>query len=243
MSQFVDRRGDALGDRMKGYEMAARTALPRRLPVIVRLDGRAFHTLTRGSVKPFDPQFMEWMDFTARAVCEDAQGAVLAYVQSDEISVLLHNYRRLQSEAWFDNQVQKIVSVAASIASVAFSRTSGKWAHFDARAFVLPEAEVCNYFVWRQQDATRNSVQMAARARFSHRECNEKSCSALQEMLHADGVNWNDYSADEKRGRCVLRETFERDGAVRHEWRVDRNTPIFTKNRAYIESALAVEEP
>ncbi len=221
----------SLGDRMKGYERAPRLALPRRMPVIIRVDGKAFHTLTRGCAQPFDPFVVAAMNQAAITLVNEAQGAVFAFVQSDEISVLLHNYKRLNSEAWFDNDIQKLCSISAAVAARSFTY---KPALFDARCFVLPEAEVCNYFIWRQQDATRNSIQMAARAVFSHRECENKNTSELQDMLHARGINWNDYPTGFKRGRGVLRV----DGA----WCVDTAPPVFTQSRNYIEGFLVTEE-
>lgn len=232
-------RGDSLGDRMKGYERASKVTLPRRLPVVVRVDGKAFHTLTRSCERPFDGNLMAAMDRTAEALCEEAQGAVFAFVQSDEISVLLHNYKRLQSEPWFDNELQKIVSVAASTAAAEFGERWGQ-AAFDARAFVLPEAEVANYFIWRQQDATRNSIQMATRAVYSHAQVDDKNTSEMQEMLHAKGINWNDYPIGCKRGRAVVRETYERSGVMRHRW-VTADPPIFTADRRFIEQHLATD--
>ena len=241
-------RGDALGDRMKGYERASRLVLPRRMPVILRVDGKAFHTVTRECERPFDMRLSCAMDEAATYLCKEVQGAALAYVQSDEISVLVHNYRRLTSEAWFDNGVQKMASVAASAATWAFTATADmlgvpvKGATlFDARVFVLPEAEVCNYFVWRQQDATRNSIQMMARARFSHRECNNKNTAQLQDMIHAAGDNWNNLPTRYKRGRCVVRVASERAGVVRHEWVMDQDPPIFSRDREYVERHLATE--
>jgi tRNA(His) guanylyltransferase len=239
-------KGDSLGDRMKGYERAAKYVLPRRMPVILRVDGKAFHTVTRGCAKPFDPYLMGKMDHVAVRLCEEAQGAVLAFVQSDEVSVLLHNYKRLNSEAWFDNEVQKLVSVAAGIAAGAFSKAWGHAVAFDARVFVLPEAEVANYFIWRQQDATRNSIQMATRAVYSHAQVDGKNTSEMQEMLHAKGINWNNYSTGEKRGRAVVRDSYEVDAApdggtvTRHAWRVV-DPPIFTQDRRFIEQHLATD--
>jgi tRNA(His) guanylyltransferase len=235
-------KGDSLGDRMKGYEKACRTVLPRRMPVILRIDGKGFHGVTRGCDKPFDDHLMGLMNATAMRLCSEAQGAVFGFVQSDEISILLHNYRRLQSEAWFDNEVQKLVSVSAGIAAGFFSREWTAPVAFDARAFVLPESEVCNYFIWRQQDATRNSVQMATRAVYSHREVDEKNTSEMQEMLHAKGINWNDYPVGCKRGRAIVRQTFEHEGATRHRWIVEP-PPIFTADRGYVDQWLVVEEP
>jgi tRNA(His) guanylyltransferase len=233
-------KGDSLGDRMKDYERSARSVLPRRMPVILRVDGKAFHTVTKGCVRPFDEHLMGLMNEVAVRLCEEAQGAVLAFVQSDEVSVLLHNYRRLNSEAWFDNEVQKLVSVAAAIAAATFTARWGKPVAFDARVFVLPESEVCNYFIWRQQDATRNSIQMATRAVYSHAQVDDKNTSEMQEMLHAKGINWNDYPVGCKRGRAVVRETFEREGVQRHRWAVE-DPPIFTQDRDYVEQRLAVE--
>lgn len=237
---------DSLGDRMKGYERASRLALPRRMPVIIRVDGKGFHGVTRGCERPFDGRLIEMMNAVAKALCEEAQGAVLAFVQSDEVSVLLHNYKRLQSEAWFDNDLQKLVSVSAATAAGVFSHAWHTDVAFDARAFVLPEAEVCNYFIWRQQDATRNSIQMATRAVYSHAQVDEKNTSEMQEMLHAKGINWNDYPVGCKRGRAVVRERYAagagEDFAVyRYRWSVV-DPPIFTQDRAFIESLLAVED-
>lgn len=239
---------ESLGDRMKGYERAARIVLPRRVPVILRVDGKAFHTVTKDCVRPFDETLMTRMDRVAVRLCEEIQGAALAFVQSDEISILIHNYRRLNSEAWFDNEVQKMASVSAALAASTFS---DGWSHpvaFDSRVFILPEAEVCNYFIWRQQDATRNSIQMATRALYSHREVDGKNTSEMQEMMHAKGVNWNDYPVGCKRGRATVkvpRVGLGRDPegfAVyvdRSEWRIE-DPPIFTQDRDYVNRRLAV---
>jgi tRNA(His) guanylyltransferase len=247
----VKEKGDALGDRMKGYERAAVARLPRRMPMIVRVDGKAFHTLTRECMKPFDERITTAMNQVAIYLCEEVQGAQLAYVQSDEVSVLVHNYKRLQTDAWFDNEVQKVASVAASIATAAFNEygwsEAGRlettpWhspACFDARCFVLPEAEVCNYFVWRQQDATRNSVQMVARSLYSHAECHEKNNPELQDMIHAKGCNWDCFPTAQKRGRCVVPSVA--DGVRVRGWRVDSEIPVFTRDRSYVEKFLAVE--
>lgn len=140
---------DSLGDRMKGYEEAARRYLPRRLPVIIRVDGRAFHTVTRGCAKPFDNILMNTMNVVALELCDDIQGAQMAFVQSDEISILVHGYKKLNTSPWFDNCAAKMESISAAIASSYFTHHSGKPAQFDSRAFVLPEADVCNYFIWR----------------------------------------------------------------------------------------------
>lgn len=234
---------DSLGDRMKRYEHATRTTLPPRLPVIIRVDGKAFHTWTRGLTKPFDAQFCVWMDLVAIALCEECQGAQLAYVQSDEISVLLHGYKTHTTQAWFDGQVQKVTSVAAACASAAMTEYSGRRAMFDARAFVLPEAEVANYFLWRQNDAARNSIQSLAQSLYSQRELHGKCQAELHEMCFAKGHNWNDLPTWQKRGRCAVRAETTRDGVPRSFWTIDREIPIWKgEGRAYVERLLATEE-
>lgn len=238
---------DAIGDRMKGYEHAARAALPRRMPVIVRVDGKAFHTWTRGCERPFDAKLVEVMNAAAVALCEEMQGAQIAYVQSDEISVLLHNYKRYASSAWFDNEVQKIVSVSASIAAATVTASSPllfgevRRAFFDSRVFVLPENEVNNYFIWRQQDAARNSIQMQAQSLYGQRELHGKNQLMLRELIQAKGRDWDDLPAHLRRGRCVVRETTGEGEAMRSRWAVDGDLPLFTADRAYVERHLVVE--
>lgn len=227
----------SLGDRMKGYENAFRIHFSRRLPIIIRVDGKAFHTFTRGCERPFDAMLGATMDAAATALLEAVQDARLAYVQSDEISLLLINYNRFTSQAWFDCNLQKMVSISASAATAGFNRCwhsineNNAAAHFDSRVFIIPEAEVNNYFIWRQQDATRNSIQMVGQDNFSHKQLHEKSCSDIQEMLFTQkGINWNDFEAYWKRGRVVTKEG------------VDRNIPIFSQDRSYIEKFLEIEE-
>jgi len=183
----------SIGDRMKAnYEDRYRIKLTRRTPVIIRLDGKAFHTLTKKCEEPFDKAFCDCMDETAFELCTDIQGAKCAYVQSDEISILLTDFDSLETEAWFDYSLQKLVSVSASLAVFYFLR---EWkpvgpVAFDARAFNVPKDDVCNYFIWRQQDWKRNSIEMLARAHFSHLELCRKNQSDMHEMLHMKGVNW-----------------------------------------------------
>lgn len=272
-------KNDSLGDRMKAYENAYRHYLPRRLPVIIRVDGRAFHTFTRGFRRPFDEALMRAMQHTALKLCEEIAGCKLAYVQSDEISLLLTNNDTIETQPWFDNNLQKLVSLSASIATTAFSKAfaDAKWAwytqrlvetedengnphlteedrrldeaymkqktaNFDARAFVLPEDEVCNYFIWRQQDAIRNSIQMVAQSLYSHKELQNKNQADLQEMIKAKDVDWNDYPVPCKRGSCVVRHPVEVNGAIRNKWSIDKNIPVFHKNRSYVESSFMHKE-
>ena len=211
----------ALGDRMKGYEAATRFGLPRRTYTIVRVDGRAFHSYLRQAVKPFDFTFMEVMDEVAASLCAEMMGAVFSYAHSDEISVLLTDFGSVHCEPWFGGTVQKMASLAASTATAEFAfraiaaktgqglKVPHERATFDARVFTIPDpVEVANYFVWRQRDAVRNSIAMAAQAHFSHKRLHGLNGSAMQELLWSEkGVNWNDYPDGAKRGRVCQRVT------------------------------------
>lgn len=257
---------DALGNRMKGYEDVSRIYLTKRSPVIIRIDGRAFHTFTRGFKKPFDRLFIKAMQETAKYLCGEITGCKLAYIQSDEISLLLIDYDSVGTQPWFENNLQKLVSVSASMATLAFNRAFvriterfikdgddalnesetkyvksltaavNRGAVFDARAFIIPKEEVCNYFIWRQQDATRNSILSVAQSELAPSEIHGKTCDVLQDMLFTrKGINWNNYAVTEKRGACVVKRTVLRNGAERYEWVADEDIPVFTKDRNYIE--------
>ena len=112
-----------LAKRMKEfYEQIPKTKLMRRTPVIVRIDGKAFHTFTRGFKRPFDEVLIKTMQETTKYLCENIQGCVLGYTQSDEISLVLVDYQRLETSAWFDYEIQKMCSIAASMATMAFNK-------------------------------------------------------------------------------------------------------------------------
>lgn len=203
----------ALGDRMKAYEAVQRAVLPRRTYTLLRLDGRSFHTYLRGCQKPFDELFIADMDAVAEAVCAEISGSVFAYTQSDEISILVTDFASIQTQPWFDGVVAKLLSVSASLATAVLNeRRPGKRALFDARVFTISDpVEVANYFLWRQRDAVRNSISMAAQAHFSHKRLHGVSSAAMQDLLFAEaGVNWNDYPDGCKRGRVTTRRTGER---------------------------------
>ena len=226
---------DDLGVRMKTfYEQIPKTKLMRRCPVAIRIDGKAFHTFTRGFQKPFDEVLIKSMQETMKYLCENIQGCVLRYTQSDEITLILIDYKKLTSSAWFDYEVQKICSIAASMATMAFNKffrdnvgdylyenyddqyladyiktlqnAVDKGAMFDARCFNIPKEEVTNLVYWRQLDASRNSIQMVGQACFSHKELQNKSCNDIQDMLMTQkGINWNDLPTYQKRGSCCVR--------------------------------------
>lgn len=232
---------DDLGNRMKTfYEEIPKTKLMRRMPVVIRIDGKAFHTFARGFKRPFDDVLIKTMQETAKYLCENIQGCSLAYTQSDEISLLLIDYQRFETSAWFDYEIQKMCSISASMATMAFNnifrdmvgelhikgtleeeyscilyKVAQKGAMFDSRVFNIPREEVTNYFYWRQLDASRNSIQMVGQANFSHRELQHKSCNDIQDMLMTQkGINWNDFPTYQKRGSCVVRNkiVLELDG-------------------------------
>jgi len=234
-------KGDSLGDRMKRqYEDRTRFFLPRRTLSILRVDGKSFHSLTRSAEKPYDQRIVEAMNAVLLDLCKEVQGACFGYVQSDEASVLIADYATINTEAWFDGNLQKMVSVAASVATRAFNFSAASTlfadAVFDARAFTIPDPiEVENYFIWRQQDATRNSIQSLAQAHFSPKQLHGLSNAQAQELLFAEkGINWNDQPTGDKRGRCVVRgESL---------WRVDGEVPVFTADRDYIRRHIPARE-
>ena len=251
---------DKIGNRFKEYyENRSKTYLMRRSNVIVRIDGCHFHNYCRGLQKPFDPIFIKTMQQTTKSLCENIQGCKIGYVESDEISLLLTDYDTLQTDAWFDYSVQKICSVSASMATLFFNKywqkniaefnstdkeyyevlkkKSELGAYFDARAFNLPKEEVANYFIWRQNDATRNSIQSLAQANFSQKQIHSLNNSQLQDKLHGEkDINWNDCKTVEKRGSCVI-HVFDKS-INRSRWIVDEEIPVFTQSRDYIENIL-----
>lgn len=204
----------ALGDRMKAHEQVTRHVLPSRCWEIIRVDGRAFHSYLRGCARPFDEEFMADMDAVAEALCTEISGAVMAFTQSDEISVLVTDFQSAGTQAWFGGVLAKQVSIAASLATAVLNeRRPGRRALFDARVFTLADpVEVANYFLWRQRDAVRNSIAMAAQAKFSHRQLHGVNTGAMQELLWAEHrINWNDYPDGCKRGRVTVKRTGERE--------------------------------
>lgn len=252
---------DALGDRMKSYyESRTKQFLMRKTNTIIRIDGKAFHTYTKGLERPFDRDLMADMDETAKYLCQNISGVKLAFVQSDEISLLLTDYDSILMEPWFDNNVQKICSVSASMATNAFNHqrllrckfpvyaedlTKMKKAEFDSRVFQIPQqGEVINYFIWRQQDTTRNSIQAVAQYLYSQKELQGKNVNELQDMIFKKGVNWNDYDIDCKRGRLIYKECYYLDetnlDSVRSRWVKHSNLPIFTEDRTVISSLIPV---
>lgn len=247
-----------LSDRMKNYELVSDYRLTKRTPVIVRIDGKAFHTYTKGLDKPFDSILSEAMNYVCRKLVETVQGCKFAYTQSDEISLLLKDWDKSTTDCYFDYRVQKMVSVLASAATMYFNqyivsrvlywqkgkselseKLFDKWAAkagcamFDARAYNLPKEEVCNYFIWRQEDASRNSIQSLGRSKFSFKQMLNKKNSEVQDMLFNEyNINWNFIDTKWKRGFAVYRD---KDGI-----KSDFEIPLFKQNRTFIDKYLII---
>ena len=264
-SNLVKLGKDALGKRMKdNYETIPKTRLMRRTPVAIRIDGKAFHTFTRGFKRPFDDVLANSMYNTLAYLCKNIQGCVFGYTQSDEITLILCDYQTLTTDAWFDYEVQKMCSISASMATMIFNkefskavdnvtididneeddtkyintliRAKEKGAMFDSRCFNIPKEEVTNLIYWRQLDATRNSIQMVGQANFSHKQLQHKSCNEIQDMLYVQkGINWDDTPTKYKRGVACFKDE--------SGWRLDYEMPIIKgEDRDYVERHIHFEE-
>ena len=223
--------------RMKTYEAVNRSYLLPNMNNIIRLDGNAFHTYTKGFKRPFDQDLIYAMDQAAIYLCSKIQGAKFGYVQSDEISICFTDYDSYESSLPFEGQVEKIVSVFASKCTSKFNQIRTlqivnklketetdsndiefvmtalevmKLAEFDARVFQLPnQQEVVNAILWRQQDATRNSISAVAQSIFSHSELFKKNTDQMQQMIYdRTGQKWEDLDAKLKRGRFIVKNTY-----------------------------------
>lgn len=272
------KRTTGLEARMRAYEAVSKTTLVRRTPVIIRIDGRAFHTFTSGFQKPFDRVLMQAMQDTMKKLAENIEGCKFGYTQSDEITLILKDYETIKTGAWFDYEVEKMVSISASMATLYFNRAFAKrvdeyaqqvgddekakrqlsvykfamgvGAMFDSRAFSVPKDDVCNNLIFRQRDATRNSIEMVGQAYFSQSELNGVNTDKIQDMLFTQkGVNWNDFPTDCKRGSCTYRVHMESTvpnprnpeemvTVSRNPWILDTEPPIFTRDRDFIEKYL-----
>src|SRR4051812_3367850 len=217
------------------YEDALRLTVPRRTYVVIRIDGRGFHTFTRNLPRPYSRQLADALDDAAVSLCQEMIGCRFAYGQSDEYSFLLTDFEKDNAPLWFDGNVQKIVSVSASLFTAYFNRAfpSGKVAAFDSRVLVISQrSEVEKYFLWRQLDASANSLNMLASAHYPHGELVGKSNTEKHELLFAKGVNWAKQAADFKRGRVVHRS------ATGRSWEVDLAIPVFNRDAKYLDPLI-----
>ena len=260
-----------IDERMKKYEYVTRNHLAIRTPVVVRIDGKAFHTFTKGLISPYDELLAQAMEETMLYLCENVQNCVLGYRQSDEISLLLIDYKTFESQPWFDNNISKIVSVTASMATAKFNESFKRLAKetiskllndvylkelsdeerekyisvlenkiktlalFDSRAFNLPREEVANYFLWRQNDAVKNSIASTGQKYFSTKQLNGKNGMQIKEMLLEKGINWENYPTVFKRGVCAKKDE-------NGKWISDREIPIFRDKWEYITELINPDE-
>ena len=249
---------DKLGKRMKeNYENCAKTFLSRKVPVAIRIDGKTFRTFTKGFDKPFDEILSNAMIKTMKYLCENVQGCVFGYQQSDEITLILIDYKNLKTNAWFGYEVQKICSITASMATIAFNKffdqeyldklsetgncnlmhdlARKKGAMFDARCFNIPKEEVCNLIYWRQLDAMRNSIQMLAHTFFSHNELVGLNCASLRNKLLVEkNIDWDNFETKWKHGVSCLK--------IDDTWQIDYEMPMLKRdNRQYIDKLIFLE--
>lgn len=235
---------DAINDRMKDqYEDRTRYFLPRRTYTIIRVDGKAFHTYCRGMARPYDKEFMRTIDFTAYQMAKEIMGAEFAYTQSDEISFLLTDFSKPNTEAYFDGNVQKIASITAAMATAYFNemRISGAGLPmFDARTFTIPDhIEVENYFIGRQRDAIRNSINMLGQHYYSHKQLHGMDTSKVQEMVFEKGDNWNSHPARFKRGGLVF---YDKTTLPYPSWKIAEECPSFTseEGRKFLKELIPI---
>jgi tRNA(His) guanylyltransferase len=190
--------------RMKQHEAQWTSTIPRDAYVVLRVDGRAFRQVTKNFKRPFSEMFMQTMDAVAARLCFEIQNSVFAYVQSDEISILIYP-PTTRSELWFGGDVAKTLSVSAGIASAVFTMRLNQFGSFDSRILVLPNhMEVINYFLWRQRDCSINAISMAAESMFGGKELRGKSTEERSKMMFDQhGVLMSDYPEGAQRGRIL----------------------------------------
>lgn len=253
---------DSLGTRLKeNYEIRARNYLNRRTPVIIRIDGKAFHTFCKRFKRPYDEFLNLSLNQVMSQLCQNIQGVKFAERHSDEISLLLTDYDTHETDCWFDYSVQKMCSVSASMATANFCAAMSlgeaitleeSWPCFDARCFNIPEAEIANYFWWRMLDGKRNSINMVAQANFSHNELQGLTCNEMQEKLWQEKqINWATLPKGQKIGfTCLRKETMKPipDGPKKGElversvWSVEGSPSSKTELDELINSIKFVKE-
>lgn len=293
---------DSLGDRQKQYELVQEHYLVPKMPFIVRVDGKAFHTYTRGFKKPFDSLMGDTMLEVTKHLCEDIPGAVFGYTQSDEITIVCRYTDRIVSQAWFGGRVEKIIAITASKATRYFNKiftekamefdvkckkesaeickAIGKYgkdsdevkglkdltdsnneklcktyirkmgdAEFDSRVFNVPEWDCINNVIWRQQDATRNSVAMVGHVHFSAKQLNKVNVDNLKyKLLTEKGIDWEtDFNTYQKFGACCfkVKELKETRGKTveRTRWHIDKvENKVIQDNRDWFSEVTGLKE-
>lgn len=242
-------------DRMKRYSSSSKQNLMRGVPVILHINGKSFHSYAKNFQKPFDEVLLESMRKSILYLCKHIQGCVFGYTQSDKISLLLIDYQTHHSDAWYDYDVQKICSDAAAMSTMIFNKIfreqvallSKEDAHeterlysqkiglakFMVHAYNVPKNDVCNYFIWKQNDCRNNSVMQVGKWYLDANELNGCSIERIQEkLLDKHQIDWNDYPIHLQRGSCCIKT---RNVNEHGKWIIDMNPPIFAQDRDYIE--------
>lgn len=250
---------DSLGNRMKQYEAVTEHYLVPKLPFIIRVDGKAFHTFTKKFEKPFDAVIEQTMRATMESLCKDIPGCVLGYTQSDEITLVCIYTDRIVSKAWFDGRIEKIVAISAAKATKYFNKhfrenipmNVEKYvkkldeAEFDARVFNLPEWDCINNVIWRQQDAIRNSIEMVGHCFYSARELNHVNTTQIKEKLRVEhDIVWEHYSEYNKQGVFCYKTQVEKEThgkvVVRNVWVQD--FVVLQDNREWFAKITGLSE-
>lgn len=207
---------DSLSEKCNYYRSLTDYKLIPNLPVIIMLDGRSFSKVIKKRFSlPFDKRFIDMMDFTAKKLCAEIEGCRLAYVQSDEISLFLEDYKTIKSNSFFGYRLTKVLSIAASIATGYFNRELWKIypeadpIQFDCKAWNVPNLnDVYAWFLHRQNDCVRNSKQQVAQSHYSHKQLEGLSAdNQVQKLKDEKGISWwHDFRDEERYGRIVLKE-------------------------------------
>lgn len=236
-------KNDKLGDRMKMYESQTTSLkLIPLLPVVVRLDGNSFSKFTKGLKRPYDERLSKLMIETTRFLVKEFNPNI-GYTQSDEITLVFYNSDP-KTQMIFGGRVFKIETKLATSASVFFNKClkeylpekSDKSPTFDCRVFNVPtKEEAANALLWRELDATKNSITMAASELYSHNFLNKKNSSDKQELLFEKGVNWNDYPTFFKRGSYIQRKR------VYREFTPEELKKLPSKHKARVNPDLKIE--
>lgn len=214
----MDKTGLAV--RSKAFQHAHDHRLPLKSYAILQLDGKAFHTYTKGMERPFDDRFIQAMNEVAVSVLSVISNAKFAYVQSDEINIFVTDLGDDKTQAYFGNRINKVVSTASGTASAVMSRLypEKQIAVLDARFFAVPNKHaVHEFFLWRQVDAIKNSVRSVAHTRFSSKQLEGKTTEDAKAMLIEAGLDWYDFSQEKRQGRLITRKPQQKHIAYVHK--------------------------
>lgn len=225
------------------YENRTKSLLPWRTYTItitiIRINGKTFHTYTKELQQPFDNKLINDMDETAKYLCENIQDAKFDFVQSDEISILLTDFDKLQTSNWFDGNIQKITSISASLATAKFNELiPNKIDLFDSRVFTIPNnIEVENYFIWWQQNIVKNNISSVAQNLYSSKELNKVNVSEMQKLCFQKKVNWNDFEPKKKQGRLIVKKYYNKKSNEKSRW-ISIDPPIFTTEKEKLSKLI-----